>query len=124
MTLVLVLLGGAVGAVCRFLVDRATTARAGTALPWGTLVVNVAGSALLGAIAGAGSGLPGWLGQLAGTGFCGAFTTYSTFGYETVRLAADGTGGRYRALFNVAVTLVAGLGAAALGWRLAALATG
>ena len=119
MTLLLVLAGGAVGATCRFLIDRAATRRTGGTLPWGTFIVNVVGSLLLGLVAGAGSGLPGWLGQLVGTGFCGALTTYSTFGYETVRLAGDGPGGRLRALLNVTATLVVGLGAAALGWQLA-----
>ncbi|GAB3148746.1 fluoride efflux transporter CrcB [Micromonospora sonneratiae] len=116
MTLLLVMAGGAVGAACRFLVDRAVTARTNGALPWGTLLVNVAGSLLLGLLAGAGSTLPGWLGQLVGTGFCGALTTYSTFSHETVRLADSGPGGRPRALLYVAVTLTLGLGAAALGW--------
>jgi CrcB protein len=118
MTLLLVLAGGAVGATCRFLIDRAVTQRTGGTLPWGTLLVNVIGSLLLGLLAGAGSGLPGWLGELAGTGFCGALTTYSTFGYETVRLAGGGRGGVVRALLNVTATLVVGLGAAAFGWQL------
>lgn len=118
MTLLLVLAGGALGAVCRFLVDRVASSRLGSALPWGTLIVNVAGSLVLGLLAGTGSALPGWLGALAGTGFCGALTTYSTFSYETVRLAGEGTSGRGRAVLNVAATLVTGLGAAALGWWL------
>jgi CrcB protein len=117
-TLLLVLAGGALGAVCRFLVDRVASSRLGSALPWGTLIVNVAGSLVLGLLAGTGSALPGWLGALAGTGFCGALTTYSTFSYETVRLAGEGTSGRGRAVLNVAATLVTGLGAAALGWWL------
>jgi CrcB protein len=51
-----------------------------------------------------------------GTGFCGALSTYSTFSYETMRLAQDGA--RVYAAANVAVSLVAGIGAAALGWWL------
>jgi CrcB protein len=119
--LVLVLVGGAVGAACRFLVDRVAARRLGQALPWGTLTVNVAGSLVLGLLAGLGSALPGWIGVLVGTGFCGALTTYSTFSYETVRLAAEETYGRLRALLYVTATLVAGLGAAALGWWLGQL---
>lgn len=119
MTLLLVLAGGAFGAVGRFLVDRVVTTRFAVGLPWGTFVVNVAGSALLGLVAGLGSGLPGWVGPLVGTGFCGALTTYSAFAYETVVLGA-GPRGRLRALGYVAGTLVAGLGAAAAGWLLGA----
>jgi CrcB protein len=118
MTLLLVLAGGALGAVCRFLVDRAFTARVDRGLPWGTFTVNMAGSLLLGVLAGAGSTLPSWLGQLVGTGFCGALTTYSTFSYETVRLADRGPGGRRIALLNIAATVVMGLAAAGLGWLL------
>ncbi|MEV4627608.1 fluoride efflux transporter CrcB [Micromonospora sp. NPDC049523] len=118
MNLLLVLAGGAVGASCRFLVDRMTSRRLGETLPWGTLTVNVAGSLVLGLLAGLGSALPGWVGVLVGTGFCGALTTYSTFSYETVRLTGDRAYGRLRALLYVTATLVAGLGAAALGWWL------
>lgn len=147
MTLALVLVGGALGAVCRFLVDRAVTARQRGSMPWGTLIVNVAGSLLLGLLAGASAGsaaggvVPGWLGALVGTGFCGALTTYSTFSYETVRLAGVGPpagtgrldrggrldragrarrGGAMLAALNVGLTLGAGLGAVALGWSIAA----
>jgi len=115
-TLLLVLAGGALGATSRFLVDRWMTAWTGGALPWGTFVVNLAGSLLLGLVAGAGGAAPGWLGQFLGAGFCGALTTYSTFSHETVRLAEGGPAGRLWALLNVAATLTMGLGAASLGW--------
>ncbi|MEV0728587.1 CrcB family protein [Polymorphospora sp. NPDC050346] len=111
MTLLLVLAGGALGAVCRFLVGQAVTGR----LPWGTFGVNVVGSALLGLVAGAGSALPGWIGPLVGTGFCGALTTYSAFAYETVDLAS-GRHSRLRAVGYVAGTLLVGLAATAVGW--------
>lgn len=119
-TLLLVLAGGAVGAASRFLIDRTVTRRRNGPLPWGTLTVNVTGSLLLGFVAGAGTALPGWVGGLVGTGFCGALTTYSTFGYETVRLAStDRRRGPVLASLNVVVTLVVGIAAAAAGWSLA-----
>lgn len=116
MTLLLVLVGGAVGALTRYLTDLAVQARFDPVLPWGTFVVNVAGSALLGLLAGSGASLPGWVGSLVGVGFCGALTTYSTFGLETLRLP------RGYAVLNVGLTLGAGLAAAGLGWKLAHLA--
>jgi CrcB protein len=115
MTLLLVLLGGAVGAPARYLTDAAVQRRHGTAFPWGTWTVNVVGSFVLGLVVAAG---PSWLVSLAGTGFCGALTTFSTFGYETVRLAE--TGRTSTALANVIGSLVAGLAAACLGWALGA----
>jgi CrcB protein len=112
----LVAAGGAVGALARFLLDRAVAARMDPVLPWGTLVANLAGSGLLGALAGLGTGLPEPVWQLAGAGFCGALTTWSTLSYETVRLAGSGAHGY--ALLNVALTVLAGLAAAAGGWLL------
>jgi CrcB protein len=109
-TLLLVALGAAVGAPLRYLVDRFVQARHDSVFPWGTLTVNVAGSFLLGVLVAAVRGP--WL-TLLGTGFCGALTTYSTFGYETVRLVQERA--RLYAVLNVAVSLAAGLGAAALG---------
>lgn len=113
MTVLLVLLGGAVGAPARYLTDQAVQRRHGTAMPWGTWTVNVSGSLALGVVVAAG---PGWLVTLAGTGFCGALTTFSTFGYETVRLAEEGE--LSSAVWNAVGSLTAGLAAAALGWWL------
>ncbi|GIG89027.1 fluoride efflux transporter CrcB [Plantactinospora endophytica] len=112
-----VLVGGAVGALCRFTVNWLVERRSRPA-PWATFAVNVVGSLVLGLLAGTGTALPGWVGALVGTGFCGALTTYSTFGYETVELSRSGPGGRGRAALNVLATLVVGLAAAALGWQL------
>ncbi|MDG4790889.1 fluoride efflux transporter CrcB [Micromonospora sp. WMMD1102] len=114
---VAVLVGGAVGATGRLTVNWLVERRSRPA-PWATFVVNVVGSLVLGLVAGAGTALPGWLGALVGTGFCGALTTYSTFGYETVQLLRDGPAGHRRALLNVLATLAAGLAAATLGWWL------
>ena len=116
MTLALVVLGGAVGAPLRYLTDLFVQARHDSVFPWGTFVVNVVGSLLLGALA-AGSaeaGLPDWVLTLAGTGFCGALTTFSTWSFETIRLIEDGAW--VEALANVTLSLVAGLGAVVAGW--------
>ena len=124
MTLLLVLVGGAVGAPVRYLVDRAVQSRHDTVVPWGTLAVNVAGSAVLGALLGAaGAGrLPAWSLTLVGTGFCGGLTTFSSFGYETLRLVEEGS--LVEAALNVGLSMVAGLVAAAGAWALVALALG
>ncbi len=113
-----VALGAAVGAPLRYLTDRWVTARAGARLPWGTFTVNVAGSLVLGLLAGLGlAGDAPW--QLVlGTGFCGALTTYSTFAWETVQLA--GRRERARATTYAVGSVAAGLAAATVGFLLAA----
>ncbi len=115
MTLLLVVLGAAVGAPLRYLTDRLVQSRHDSAFPWGTWAVNVAGSFILGAVAASQSGGP--LMALLGVGLCGALTTYSTFGYETVRLLE--TGALATAAANVGASIVAGLGAAVCGAALA-----
>ncbi|AXK34141.1 fluoride efflux transporter CrcB [Streptomyces armeniacus] len=115
MNWLLVLLGGAVGAPLRYLTDRAVQRRHATVFPWGTFAVNVAGCLLLGLVAGAGAAgaASSQVQLLVGTGLCGALTTYSTFSYETLRLAEDGAG--LLAAANVAAAVTAGLGAAFAG---------
>jgi fluoride exporter len=112
----LVALGAVLGAPLRYYVDRAIQARHDTLFPWGTLTVNVTGSLILGALAAAPT--PQALQLAAGVGFCGALTTYSTFGYETIRLAEDGS--TFHATINAVANVIAGLGAAFLGWALVA----
>jgi CrcB protein len=112
-TFLLVVLGAAVGAPTRYLTDLAVQRLHATRFPWGTWTVNVVGSFVLGVVVAAHSG---WVTTLVGTGFCGALTTFSTFGYETVRLTEEGE--TATAVFNVALSLAAGLAAAALGWAL------
>jgi len=113
--LMLALIGGAIGAVSRFLVSQWLQAGLPHRLPWGTFTVNVVGSFILGMLSGLSAGaLPAWVHVLAGAGFCGALTTYSAFGLETVRLAE---GGSWRqASINAGATVVAGIGACWLGW--------
>jgi fluoride exporter len=105
-----VLLGG-VGAVARFLVDRAISLRAGREFPYGTLLVNVSGALLLGALTGL--ALDERMALLAGTAVVGSYTTFSTWMFETHRLGEDrrvpGMAG------NVVVSIVVGVAAAALG---------
>jgi CrcB protein len=114
MTAVLVLLGAAVGAPLRYLTDRLVQSRHDSLFPWGTFAVNLAGCLVLGALAGAGSAVPGPVLALAGTGFCGALTTYSTFSYETLRLAERRA--YFYAVMNVVVSVLAGAGAALLAY--------
>ncbi|GGM00972.1 fluoride efflux transporter FluC [Nakamurella endophytica] len=110
-----VALGAAVGAPLRYLTDRWVQRRHRSRMPWGTWVVNVAGSAVLGAVTGlVSSGLVGAdVSLLLGTGLCGALTTWSTLAFETVRLAEQ------RAFVvsaaNLASSIAVGVAAAALG---------
>lgn len=115
MTLLYVVLGGAVGAPARYLLDLSVQSRIPGRFPTGTLLVNVSGSLMLGLIAGAAS--PGWVASGLGVGFCGAFTTFSTFGLEAVRLFEQRRSAL--ALGYVVLSLVAGLAAASLGWWIA-----
>jgi fluoride exporter len=102
---------GGLGAIARFVLDTAVSERAGRALPFGTLAVNLTGAFVLGALSGAGVG--GDALRLAGTGFVGAYTTFSTWMLESHRLAEEGE--RSAAALNVAGSLVLGFGAAAPG---------
>jgi CrcB protein len=112
---------GAVGAPARYLLDGYVQARARGELPLGTLVINVTGSLVLGFLTGLAlyHGFPATPKTVLGTGFCGAYTTFSTFTYETVRLAEE------REFAGAAKNVVASLFlpalAAAAGWMLAAL---
>jgi CrcB protein len=119
-TVLLVAVGAAVGAPLRYLTDRAIQGRHDSVFPWGTLTVNVVGSLLLGFLTGLPAGHDA--AALVGTGFCGALTTYSTFSYETLRLAQHGA--RFYAVANIVASVVAGLGAAYCGLLVAQTLTG
>lgn len=114
MTAVLVFVGAMAGAPLRYLTDRTVQNRHDSLFPWGTFSVNLAGCLILGGLAGAGTALPAPLLALIGTGFCGALTTYSTFSYETVRLLEQKL--YFYAAMNVIISVIAGLGAALIGY--------
>lgn len=115
---VMVLLGGAIGAPLRYLADLFVRSRHDSAFPWGTFAVNVVGSLVLGVTAAVvlEVGAPPWVLALIGTGFCGALTTFSTFGFETVRLLEEGS--LRAAAANCVASLAVGLGACAGGYAL------
>jgi CrcB protein len=116
MILLMVSLGAALGAPARYLTDRVIQSRHGSVFPWGTLIVNVVGSLVLGLLLGIARNhdVPADVLAAVGTGFCGALTTYSTFGFETIRLVEDGA--RLYALLNVLFSVIVGLVAAGLGY--------
>lgn len=116
MTAVFVALAGAAGVLARFGVVQATGP---TNSDWVVAAINVLGSFALGALVGAGVG--GRAGVALGAGFLGGFTTFSTFTVDVVRTLESGQSGRALALVAASVGL--GIGAAALGWAIAARAT-
>jgi CrcB protein len=110
--------GGFVGAPTRFLADRYVTGRAGPGFPLGTFLINISGSFLLGLLTGldlAGH-MPPLVKALVGTGFCGAYTTFSTWSFETVRLLEENE--LLAAFLNAFASLLVGLLAAAGGMAL------
>lgn len=121
MTLLLVMAAAAVGAPLRYVVDQAVQHRRGGAFPLGTLTINATGSLLLGLLTGLAHhyGLPTLVLTALGTGLLGAYTTFSTFCYETVRLLEDGA--VLQATLNVAISLAVGLAAGAAGLGLTLL---
>ncbi len=112
---------GAAGALARYLLDGFVQDRTAGAFPWGTFVINVSGAFALGLLTGAAlyHGFPSTPRIVLGTGFCGAYTTFSTFTFESVRLLEED--GRTEALLNVAGNLVVAVAAAAAGLALAML---
>lgn len=112
MKLLIVGLGGFAGAVARYTLGGWIQNRLGPAFPYGTLVINVSGCFAIGLFATLALRL-GWSDPwrlLIAIGFLGAFTTFSTFEYETIQLVADGA--RYQAaLLNVFVSITAGFAA-------------
>ncbi len=114
MTVLLVALGGALGAAGRYLVDVEVSRVWGGWLPLGTLLVNLLGSLAFGLVAGL-TADSGATAAVLGTGLCGAFTTWSGLAVQTVQLLAERP--RVAAAY-VALTLVGGLAMASLGLAL------
>jgi CrcB protein len=116
----LIVAGGG-GAVLRYLVDRSVQRRVGTDFPLGILLVNVSGCLVLGILTGAAlhHGLSAAGVTVAGTGLVGAYTTFSTFTFDTVRLAENQQWAY--SILNVLVSVVVGVGAAAAGLALGSL---
>lgn len=118
----LIAIAGAAGAVSRYLVGLAAVRFLGPHFPFGTLMVNVLGCLLLGLVLEVEQSttlVSQPVRLFLAVGFLGAFTTFSTFGYETFH---HFNGGAVRmALLNVSANLVLGLAAVWLGWWLARL---
>lgn len=110
-------LGGALGSAARAGVARALPA---SVLPWGTMVANVSGSLLIGVLMARCVADPSGSARVQAfwvIGFCGGYTTFSSFSWQTVEQLQRGAWGV--AFLHVAVSVVLCLGATWLGWRLA-----
>ena len=113
MSFLWVALGGALGSMTRHATSLCAAAIIGAAYPWGTLVVNVVGSAAIGALAGSGLSGPARLFWI--TGVLGGFTTFSAFSLEAALLWEKAP---WLAALYVAASLLLGFGAFAAGWAL------
>ena len=114
MTVLWIALGGALGSLARFYLSEAVGLLAGPAFPWGTLLVNVSGSFVIGVVAGGGGEHGRWIEsafarQFVMVGVCGGYTTFSAFSLQTVGLIETGEIGRAGAyvLASVALCLLA-----------------
>ena len=107
---------GGVGALARFALDGAVAERIGREFPYGTLAVNLVGAFVLGALAGAALSADAY--RLAGTGLIGAFTTFSTWAFESHRLGEDGE--LRLGVVNFVVSLIIGVGVAWAGRQVGA----
>ncbi len=115
-----VVVGGAVGSGARYLLGPWIQDRTGAVFPIGTLVINVLGSLIMAFIfryAMESAAVRPEIRVMLTTGFCGGFTTFSTFSYETMRLIEDGDW--HRAMWYVALSILFGLAGAFVGLALA-----
>jgi CrcB protein len=117
-----VAVGGAVGATSRYAVDRVIEARGEATFPWSTFVINVSGCLVVGFVIAAlvdRRNTPEWLRAALVVGFCGGYTTFSTFGQETLDLLESRDVAI--ALTSVAANVVLGVLAVLAGARLGRL---
>jgi fluoride exporter len=122
--LLLVCLAGALGTGARYLIGVFATERFGSGFPYGTLIVNVSGCFLIGAVMQAAANVASISPNVRlalTTGFLGGLTTYSSFAYETTALAKEGARGA--AALNFGLTTVACFAAVVLGLVAASLVT-
>jgi CrcB protein len=111
----------AVGAALRYLIDQVVQHQHDQTFPWGTFVINISGSLLLGLLTGLAlhHGLPAVAVTVLGVGLLGGYTTWSTYLWETLALAETGTMGE--AVLNLVGSLVVGFAAAGVGLAVAQL---
>ncbi len=107
---------GGVGAIARFLLDGAVSGRVGQPFPYGTLLVNLTGALILGLLVGVALDRDAY--RSAGTGLIGAFTTFSTWTFESHRLGEDGE--LRLGIVNFALSLILGVAVAWTGRELGA----
>ena len=124
---VLIGLGGALGSLLRAWVAMAMARLTGPEFPWGTILINIAGSFLIGFVAAltATDGRTQGLAELRTflmVGFCGGFTTFSSFSLQSFDLLRSGAWGR--ALLNIALSVLLCLGAVFAGHLLAQRTSG
>jgi fluoride exporter len=120
LAIVLVFLGGAVGSMWRFWWSGLVAQRFGETFPFGTLVVNMVGSTIIGIVAGflmhvSNSDIAAALQQLLAVGICGGLTTFSSFSLQTYNLIVDGRW--LSALSNIVFSTGLCLGCVAVGWQ-------
>ena len=120
LSLLAIAIGGGLGSIARFIISREMGIWLGNFLPYGTLTVNIAGSLALGWLITFFFDRPELSSALKlglTVGFLGAFTTFSTFSYESLQLLLDGA--VWRAIFNVVLNAAVSIGMCYLGMQLA-----
>lgn len=112
MTTLWIAVAGSAGAMARFVLDGVIKHRRSSPFPWATFVINVTGSLILGFVTGLMlfHGATRDLGLILGVGFCGGYTTFSTAGFETVRLIQNRhyTAATTNAVGSLLITVAAG----------------